>query len=74
MNRGVCRGGPLDGEQVEARFPDGFLLVDKARQRAWVYGWCDGEFQCRTLDQGEPLDEDGRLRAAEGSDLDVRAV
>lgn len=74
MNAGVCRGGPLDGRVAESRFPDGLLVVDKERGLAWVYGWCAGEFTCRSPEDGEPLDEDGRLRAAEGPDLDVRAI
>jgi hypothetical protein len=72
---GPCRGGPLDGEDGQARYPKGFLLVDKVNQRAWVYDWDAeaDEFLCRHP-AGVDLDDAGRKRAAEEFTYDVRAV
>ena len=33
----TCRGGPLDGQCVISRFPDGFLLVEKPTGLVWLY-------------------------------------
>jgi len=37
LTSGACAGGPLDGVEVTVRKPDGFLAVDKAAGKAWVY-------------------------------------
>lgn len=33
----LCVGGPLDGRSMISRTPEGFLAVDKANNRAWLY-------------------------------------
>jgi hypothetical protein len=71
---GVCQGGPYHGCRITSRYPKGFLLVDKARSRAYVYDH-DGAvtFLCRDP-QGAPLDDAGRWRAAEEPAYDVLAL
>lgn len=34
---GRCHGGPLDWREVTVRTPDGFLAVDRAARKAWLY-------------------------------------
>jgi hypothetical protein len=69
---GDCSGGPLDGQPGQSRYPKGFLLVDKADNKAWVYDWNGSRFVVRD-DKGAPVDSDGRMSAAESPDWDVRA-
>jgi hypothetical protein len=48
---GIAVGGPLDGKEVEGRFPGGILLVDKPSNRAWVYDYYadQGKFYVRPV-------------------------
>lgn len=39
MYSGIAVGGPMDGKQVEGRFPGGILFVDKPSNRAWLYDY-----------------------------------
>lgn len=48
LHRGVCTGGPLDGQTWESRFPDGFLLVDRPTQRVLIYDTCEDGFLARS--------------------------
>jgi hypothetical protein len=41
---GVCVGGPLDGKQITARYPRGFILVDKPENKHWLYVWDGDQF------------------------------
>ncbi len=36
---GLAVGGPMDGKQVESRFPGGILFVSKPTNKAWVYDY-----------------------------------
>ena len=67
---GECHGGPWDTRVVTARRPNGFLLVDKPGNRAWVYDWNGDAFICREP-VGDELDFDRRMKAAEDPDWDV---
>jgi hypothetical protein len=72
---GMCVGGPYNDRTITSRFPGGFVLVDRVRNRAWVYvagKSPDGVavFVCRDP-AGAVLDEAGRWRAAESADYDV---
>lgn len=33
----VAKGGPLDGQRIISRFPNGFLLVEKPTGLVWFY-------------------------------------
>lgn len=68
---GVCVGGPWDGRTVTARFPAGFLLIDKRQSVVWIYDRTDGQYHART-DGPYPLDHAKRWAAAEGPDYDIR--
>jgi hypothetical protein len=73
---GVCRGGPYNGRTVASRFPEGFLLFDKARARMWRYIRSverPGEYVCLATDPVSLTDADILGQAAEGSKLDVLA-
>ena len=69
---GNCQGGPLDGQPGSSRFPSGFLLVDKAANKAWVYDWTGTVFNSR-FEQPETLEYERRIKAAMSFDWDVRA-
>lgn len=34
---GLAIAGPMDGQQVESRFPGGVLFVSKPTNKAWLY-------------------------------------
>lgn len=34
---GLAIAGPMDGREVESRYPGGILFVDKPNNRAWLY-------------------------------------
>jgi hypothetical protein len=36
---GVAVGGPLEGQVIEGRFPDGILFISKPTRRAWLYDY-----------------------------------
>jgi hypothetical protein len=73
---GPAVGGPppYPGRTLVSRFSRGIVLVDRVRQLAWIYDYDpDGSgYHCRD-NAGAPLDHDGRWRAAEGPDYEVRA-
>jgi len=73
LHEGVCRGGPLDGQPGQSRFPKGFLLVDRPADRCWIYEWTGSEFQVRDP-QPMPVDTAKRWRAAEEATYDVVAA
>lgn len=65
---------PYNGKLIVSRFPKGVLLVSKPRQRAWVLDFdaAGGLYRCRDA-AGSPLDFNGRWRAAEEPNYEVRA-
>jgi hypothetical protein len=75
FKEGTCRGGPLDGQPGQSRFPKGFLLVDKPKNLCWIYEWdnISREFYAR---DNEPMtvELEGRLRAADEHNYDVVAA
>jgi len=81
LYEGICRGGPLAGEKWvsrRSRGSKGFLLVDNAGNRVWIYEWQPdaGEFKVRD-ELGEDCQTAGpnnRYRAAEEFDYDVIAA
>lgn len=36
---GIAIGGPMEGHEVEGRFPGGILFVDKANNKCWLYDY-----------------------------------
>jgi len=36
---GLAMGGPMEGKEVESRFPGGILFVNKASNEAWLYDY-----------------------------------
>lgn len=75
LYEGICFGGPMNGEIGISRYPKGFLLVDKAADKCWVYEW-NADAGCFTARDDEPMSvsHEGRIRAATESDYDVLAV
>lgn len=74
---GMCHGGPLEGKEAVSRFPKGFLLVDKATNRCWIYDY-DKEQHTFSARQEEPMEvqtegEKNRYRAALEPNYDVLA-
>ena len=81
LYRGKAIGGPLDGQDLESRFPNGVVLVHSPDAVAWIYDYVDtpdgGQFECRDRDKArggaQRLDQAKVRKAAEGSKYDVRA-
>ncbi|MEU7590616.1 hypothetical protein AB0A95_30540 [Micromonospora sp. NPDC049230] len=79
-HQGVCSGGPLDGQALASRFPQGFLLVDKPNGCCWLYDWTGDRFKARSEEpmpvQDGPADGpgDSRYRAAAEPFYDVLAA
>lgn len=76
--KGRCYGGPLNGSEMQSRFPKGFLLVDKPAGHCWIYEW-NAEQQTFHARQEEPMPaliegEKNRYRAAEEGNYDVIAA
>jgi hypothetical protein len=102
LYQGLAIGGPLDGEEIEGRYPGGILFVDKPSNKAWLYDFYEesGRFILRPvgydalwdemsdeqkmevirntvlsgLDGTRELDYDARIRAADSSNTEVRAL
>lgn len=36
---GIAVGGPMEGQVIEGRFPDGILFISKPTNRAWLYDY-----------------------------------
>lgn len=70
---GVCNGGPYHGRLITCRFPRGFLLVDRASDRAWLYDWAVPSFELRAGAPETPPLSVGWWRAAGETGLDVIA-
>lgn len=99
---GLAIAGPMDGIQVESRFPGGVLFVDKPTQKAWLYDfyaeanrfylrpvgydafWDEMSVEQKMevlrntvlsgMDGMRELDRDARLRAADSTNTEVRAL
>ncbi len=99
---GLAIGGPMNGREVESRFPGGVLFVDKPANKCWLYDFYSesGRFYVRPqgydafwdeldadqkmqifqdtvgigLDSSRELDYESRMRAAESSNTEVRAI
>ena len=67
-----CQGGPWDGRSFASRCPKGFLLVDKAADRVWIYDWDGDAYVCRET-EGRVADYERRIAAADDPDWDVVA-
>lgn len=48
---GLAVGGPMDGQEIEGRYPGGILFVSKPTDRAWLYDFYaeQGKFYVRPL-------------------------
>lgn len=68
--KGVCHGGPMDGMEGVSRYPKGFVLMDPADSRAWVYDRHGEGYVARAV---EPLDSERAKKAANEANYDVRA-
>jgi len=44
---GLAMGGPMEGKEVESRFPGGILFVSKATNEAWLYDYFEKESTTR---------------------------
>lgn len=68
----VCHGGPMDGMVHEGReqFPKGFVLMDEADSRAWVYDRHGDAYVARAV---QALDRERAEQAAREFNYDVRA-
>lgn len=72
-------GGPLDGQQVESRFPMGFILVNKPTRSCWVYKVSQDELTWVIVpedggDEARLWDKTKSMATANGSDYDVRVL
>lgn len=83
MWTGPCIGGPMNHHDGVSRYPAGFLLVDRATGRVWIYDCIEepsGEchFLVRETDGRELIDDPAapknRFRAAEEAEFDIRAA
>jgi hypothetical protein len=56
---GLAVGGPMDGREVEGRYPGGILFVNKPTSQAWLYDFYadQGKFYLRPVDFDEDWDE-----------------
>lgn len=39
LRQGPALGGPLAGEILTTDYPKGIIVVDKPKNKAWVYDW-----------------------------------
>lgn len=76
---GPCVGGPMNNREGASRYPSGFLLVDRPRDKVWIYDWVHTmeSFLVRDADGvdliSDPDAPKNRFRAAEESEFDIRA-
>jgi len=68
-----CEGGPLDGQEIDSRYPMGFLLVDKPNGQCWLYERLEEIWVLRN-GYPQPWDREKSWEAALGQEFDVRAV
>jgi hypothetical protein len=56
---GLAVGGPMDGKEVEGRYPGGILFVSKPTNKAWLYDFYpeQGKFFARPLGYDALWDE-----------------
>lgn len=73
MYEGICRGGPLDGQTVVCRNPEGFLCADKPAGRAWIYDLVGDEFHVREPEPRQ-FDPARAINAAFSDGFDVIAA
>lgn len=76
---GICRDGPLAGQELTSRYPLGAIVCDRPAGSMWIYDWCCDGFLSRSGDKPMPLnedpdDDDNRWRAAAQGDFDVIAA
>jgi hypothetical protein len=75
LYEGIARGGPLDGQERQSRFPRGAVVAHVPDATAWVYDWDaeKAEFVCRD-DRPRRFIQSKAAEAAESSDWDVWAL
>jgi len=39
LYEGLAIGGPMDGREIESRFPGGVLFISKATNKCWLYDY-----------------------------------
>ncbi len=51
LYEGLGVGGPMDGRQIESRYPEGVVFVSKPTNRAWIYDFYaeQGKFYARPV-------------------------
>ena len=56
---GLAVGGPMEGKEVEGRFPGGILFVSKPTNKAWLYDYYadQGKFFARPVGYDAVWDE-----------------
>lgn len=82
LYEGIAQGGPLDGIEIQSRFPRGFVAVDKVNGKAWVYHhrprlFLKDAFYLDPDDSGNTereLDHEKRWTAAEDIEYDIIAI
>jgi hypothetical protein len=59
LYRGLAIGGPMDGLEVEGRYPGGILFVSKPENRCWLYDFYaeSGRFYLRPVGYDALWDE-----------------
>lgn len=59
LYEGLGIGGPMDGREIESRYPSGVIFVSKPTNRAWIYDFYadQGKFYARPVGYDALWDE-----------------
>jgi hypothetical protein len=77
LRSGLAVGGPLAGEVLATDYPKGIIIVDRPKNRAWVYDWNfeDRKFHARPEQdlKWEQSEKFNIRRAMEQNNYEVRS-
>lgn len=71
---GRAIGGPLDGQEINSRFPDGLIVVNVARKTSGIYRYADNKTFIYHEDQSYINNPTKLEQVANGADFDIRSL
>jgi len=72
--QGKATGGPLDGQEIESRFPAGLIVIDRAQKLSGVYHRQHDKGFVYVEDNSWVNDRSKLDQAAASADFDIRSL
>lgn len=74
LYEGQAIGGPLDGQIVNSRYPDGLIVVSRTRMLSGIYKRTEDKTYVYQEDDSYVKDVEKLEKMAEGNNYDIRSL